>query len=93
MKEHLYNRANCNPYLIGILVGLLSPLITIIYGARQRSWSLAIAPLLAMVIWAISGASDNGKATKYVFQIIAGLGAGSIAAIHRREATANNTFQ
>ena len=93
MKEHIRNRAKCNPWIIGGLVGAVSPLITVIYGARQRSWTLALAPLLPLIIWAIVFIDSSDKSSKYVFQAIAGVGAGAIAAINRKETTEEEALQ
>ena len=39
-------REKCNPTLIGIFVGVVSPLSSLIWGIRQRSLKLAIFPYL-----------------------------------------------
>ena len=85
MQEHMKNRAQCNPWIIGALVGAVSPLITVIYGARQRSWTLGVAPLVPLLIWSIVSLDSADRSGKYVFQAIAGIGAGAIAAVHRKE--------
>jgi len=43
-------REKCNPTLIGIFVGLVSPLSSLIWGIRQRSLKLAILPYLFVFV-------------------------------------------
>ena len=43
-------REKCNPTLIGIFVGVVSPLSSLIWGIRQRSLKLAIFPYLFLLI-------------------------------------------
>ena len=43
-------REKCNPTLIGIFVGLISPLSSLIWGIRQRSLKLALFPYLFVFV-------------------------------------------
>ena len=43
-------REKCNPTLIGIFVGIVSPLSSLIWGIRQRSLKLAIFPYLFVCV-------------------------------------------
>ena len=43
-------REQCNPTLIGIFVGVVSPLSSLIWGIRQRSLKLAILPYLFVFV-------------------------------------------
>ena len=43
-------REKCNPTLIGIFVGIVSPLSSLIWGIRQRSLKLAIFPYLFVFV-------------------------------------------
>ena len=43
-------REKCNPTLIGIFVGIVSPLSSLIWGIRQRSLKLALFPYLFVFI-------------------------------------------
>ena len=43
-------REKCNPTLIGIFVGVVSPLTSLIWGIRQRSLKLAIFPYLFVFV-------------------------------------------
>ena len=43
-------REKCNPTLIGIFVGLISPLSSVIWGIRQRSLKLALFPYLFVFV-------------------------------------------
>ena len=43
-------REKCNPTLIGIFVGVVSPLSSLIWGIRQRSLKLAIFPYLFVFV-------------------------------------------
>ena len=46
----LERREKCNPILIGIFVGVVSPLSALIWGIRQRSLKLALYPYLFVFI-------------------------------------------
>ena len=77
-------REKCNPALIGVLVGFVSPASSIIWGIRQRSWILAFAPFaLAFTFGFITAVqNDEGKipkGIKYSFQISSGIVAYEIA--------------
>ena len=43
-------REKCNPTLIGIFVGIVSPLSSLIWGIRQRSLKLALFPYLFVFV-------------------------------------------
>ena len=43
-------REQCNPILIGIFVGVVSPLSSLIWGIRQRSLKLALFPYLFVFV-------------------------------------------
>ena len=43
-------REQCNPTLIGIFVGVVSPLSSLIWGIRQRSLKLALFPYLFVFV-------------------------------------------
>ena len=43
-------REKCNPILIGVFVGIVSPLSSLIWGIRQRSLKLALFPYLYVFI-------------------------------------------
>ena len=43
-------REKCNPTLIGIFVGVVSPLSSLIWGIRQRSLKLALFPYLFVFV-------------------------------------------
>ena len=43
-------REKCNPTLIGIIVGVVSPLSALIWGIRQRSLKLALFPFLFVFV-------------------------------------------
>ena len=71
-------REKCNPILIGACVGLISPLSSVIWGIRQRSWSLALVPYLlgfcvALLIMTASGREELTNEFKYPLQFIIGL--------------------
>jgi len=79
-------RAVCNPILIGVVTGLASPLASVIWGIRQRSWSLSITPCLvtALGIWFVA-ALDMSRLEKYSFQAAGGVTAGLIAYSLKKE--------
>ena len=43
-------REKCNPTLIGVFVGFVSPLSSLIWGIRQRSLKLALFPYLFVFV-------------------------------------------
>ena len=43
-------REKCNPTLIGVFVGVVSPLSSLIWGIRQRSLKLALFPYLFVFV-------------------------------------------
>ena len=43
-------REKCNPILIGVFVGIVSPLSSLIWGIRQRSLKLALFPYLFVFV-------------------------------------------
>ena len=43
-------REKCNPTLIGLFVGIVSPLSSLIWGVRQRSLKLALFPYLFVFV-------------------------------------------
>ena len=43
-------REKCNPTLIGVFVGVASPLSSVIWGIRQRSLKLALFPFLFVFV-------------------------------------------
>ena len=70
-------RAECNPILIGVCVGLLSPLSSIIWGIRQRSWSLSLVPYLLVFFIGFITLLQTGEeklkpGVKYPLQLISG---------------------
>jgi hypothetical protein len=79
-------RAECNPVLIGAVVGTVAPLTSIIWGVRQRSWSLALVPtaVVAISIGLVAG-TNMTKLEKYSFQLAGGLVAGVIANSLKKE--------
>ena len=71
-------REKCNPVLIGACVGLFSPLSSVIWGIRQRSWSLALVPFslgfcIALLIMYTNGGEELSDEFRYPIQFIIGL--------------------
>ena len=71
-------REECNPVLIGIFVGLISPLTSLIWGIRQRSWSLSLLPYLfvffvGLIIMAGTGDKEFKTEVRIPLQIISGI--------------------
>ena len=67
-------REKCNPILIGACVGFISPLSSVIWGIRQRSWSLALVPYLLDVFIALltvykTGKEELSREVKYPIQL------------------------
>ena len=70
-------REKCNPTLIGVFVGVVSPLSSLIWGIRQRSWSLSIAPFLLVFLIGFITLIETGEeklkpGVKYPLQLISG---------------------
>ena len=70
-------REKCNPILIGACVGLISPLTSVIWGIRQRSWSLALVPYLLGIFIAFltmynTGKEELSREVKYPIQLFMG---------------------
>ena len=71
-------REKCNPILIGACVGFISPLTSVIWGIRQRSWSLALVPYLlgffiAFLTMHNTGKEELSREVKYPIQFFMGL--------------------
>jgi len=71
-------REKCNHILIGAFVGLISPLTSVIWGIRQRSWSLALVPYLLGLFIAFltmynTGKEELSREVKYPIQFFMGL--------------------
>ena len=47
-------RAACNPVMIGLLIGFFAPWVGIIYGIRQRSWSVGLVAFIPVIMWIFS---------------------------------------
>tara|TARA_Y100001968_G_scaffold121912_1_gene110960 strand:- start:228 stop:569 length:342 start_codon:yes stop_codon:yes gene_type:complete len=77
-------RQKSNPVLIGVLAGFVSPLSSIIWGIRQRSWSLALVPYSIVVFFLVASLGENNhqkvnQGIKYSYQISSGIIAYEIA--------------
>ena len=71
-------REQCNPVLIGVFAAFVSPLSTIVWGIRQRSWSLALVPYSLVVFFLIAGYGETNEeklkqGIKYSYQISSGI--------------------
>ena len=91
-SSYLDRRAKCNPIIIGICVWFLIPPLSIVWGIRQRSWLLALAPLAFAVILptalVASGSIQNvgNNLAEYVFQAIGGVAAYGISLELKKDA-------
>ena len=70
-------RERCNPTLIGIFVGVFSPLSSLIWGIRQRSLKLALFPYLfvfvaGFIILSLAKETKFKPEFKIPLQLIAG---------------------
>ena len=68
-------RAASNPAMIGVLAGIVSPLSSIIWGIRQRSWSLSLVPFsLALIGSFLASIDTKGEklpaGIKYSYQMV-----------------------
>ena len=67
--------ASCIPILIGILVGCFAPLFALVYGVRQRSWSVGLIAFIPVLMWGFSEPDIEGglrQRRKYAFQLAGG---------------------
>ena len=74
----MQRREKCNPILIGACVGLIAPFSSVIWGIRQRSWSLALVPFLlglsiVLLIMYTKGSDELADEFIYPLQFIIGL--------------------
>ena len=88
-------REQCNPVLIGVLVAFVSPLSSIIWGIRQRSWSLALVPYSIVFLFLIFSYGETNeeqlkKGIKYSYQISSGLIAYEISKTLKMKASKSN---
>ena len=82
-------RANCNPVLIGVLTGVVAPVLGSIYGIRQRSWMLGLVAWIPILMWAVTEPDIEGSARKqrkYAFGLASGLLTGAVAFVKKTEA-------
>jgi hypothetical protein len=82
-------RANSNPVLIGILTGMVSPIIGSIFAIRQRCWELAVVAWVPVLMWAITEVDTEGPQRlqrKYAAQLAAGFLTGAVALVKKNEA-------
>lgn len=84
--SYLERRAKCSPSLIGICVWFFTPFVSILWGIRQRSWLLALAPIAfavvlptSLVALGIMPAIERNDLSKYVFQAIGAVAAFGIS--------------
>ena len=85
-------REQCNPVLIGILVAFASPLSSIIWGIRQRSWSLALVPYALIFAFAMFVLIDTKEeklpsGVKYPLQLSSGIVAYEISKVLKEKAS------
>ena len=70
-------REKCNPTLIGVFVGVVSPLSSVIWGIRQRSLKLALFPYLfvfvaGFIILSLARAKQFKPEIKIPLQLVGG---------------------
>lgn len=92
MKPFEQRRADCDPQWIGLATWLLAPLASIIWGVRQRSWSLAIAPtaVSGVIIAVMIGPEKMPPYKKYSAQFVGGAVAYVISRELKRKASVLN---
>ncbi len=89
-------REQSNPVLIGVFTAFFSPLSSVIWGVRQRSWSLALAPTtIAFAFTFIAALEANEenfeKGIQYSFQLTSGLIAYEISKTLKDKASKTNS--
>ncbi len=87
-------REQCNPTLIGIFVGAVSPLSSLIWGIRQRSLKLALFPYLfvfiaGFIILSLANETKFKPEFKIPLQLIAGYYSFDITKKMKEEALKN----
>ncbi len=87
-------REKCNPTLIGIFVGVVSPLSSLIWGIRQRSLKLALFPYLFVfvagyIILSLAGETQFKPEFKIPLQLVAGYYSFDLAKKMKGEALKN----
>ena len=68
-------RATCKPVWIGVLVGFLNPLVGVIYGVRQRSWSVGLVAFIPVLWWGFSNPNwmyEMGSPERHIAQGVGG---------------------
>ncbi|WP_235619525.1 MULTISPECIES: GIY-YIG nuclease family protein [Prochlorococcus] len=82
-----YRRARCSPWLIGVVAGLISPITSIVWGFRQKSWKLAVMPISTVAIASFFyGPFDFNERVKHLFNAGGGLIALKIAKSNKDKA-------
>ncbi len=79
----------CSPAAIGLLSGVISMPISLIYAVRQRSWRLAIPFLAVFVVSTIVTSGYKYKLAsyrKFVYNVIVGCSVYSIAKDNKEKA-------
>tara|TARA_Y100001968_G_C19377941_1_gene728734 strand:+ start:821 stop:1123 length:303 start_codon:yes stop_codon:yes gene_type:complete len=71
-------RAKCKPIFIGLFVGIVAPILSLIWGVRLRSWALGIIPTvtafsLGLIYALVSSSSILPKSYTIFTQIFSGL--------------------
>ena len=87
-------REKCNPTLIGIFVGVVSPLSSLIWGIRQRSLKLALFPYLfvfvaGFIILSLAKETKFKPEFKILVQLIGGYYAFDLTKKMKEEALKN----
>ncbi len=88
-------REQCNPFLIGALAAFVSPASSIIWGIRQRSWSLALVPFSLVFFFLVSSYGETSetqlkRGIKYSYQISIGIIAYEISKTLKMKAHKSN---
>ena len=88
-------REQCNPVLIGAIAAFVSPASSIIWGIRQRSWSLALVPFSLVFFFLVASYGETNeeqlkRGIKYSYQISSGLIAYEISKTLKMKASKSN---
>ena len=84
-------RSKCKPWLIGLVVGAVTPTSCVIWGVRQRSWLLGIIPIAAVVAACFLYPPDQfNKLIRHSFQAGGGIIAFSISKTIKEDAIRND---
>ncbi len=87
LSEYSIRRSKCMPGVIGLAVGLISPMMSIFWGIRQRSFKLGLMPIAMVFLANLIYSNDTfDKSSNLIIQIGGGIIAFMIAQENKNKA-------